>query len=301
MDSFPRPDIAEGIFYEYLRLDNPMSFDFLDRAVEGFPFLLAPLSQVKGVASPVRTQHVPVQEAGHGSNPLFRTIGGFGEVLSTQAASVAENLHDIGGAALDKVRSFGDAAKTLGEEVERKRELIGKHVAAFTNQAMSSFYPKDQKSLAVPFPGWISDTELSRISGELYKQSNHRAKKDPLNNNFTRVMFRILGIEESSMSTSNATQKLFFSLIHTLVHLYLLLLLISSFPAQWTTRTKLIVTRKSTNQSSSSSHNVSDSDYSDSEDSGMSSVGVHDATVAAFPTPADGKEINIKKSLNYVL
>mmetsp|Transcript_1112 Transcript_1112/g.1802 ORF Transcript_1112/g.1802 Transcript_1112/m.1802 type:complete len:291 (+) Transcript_1112:561-1433(+) len=285
MDSFPRPDIAEGIFYEYLRLDNPMSFDFLDRVVEGFPFLLAPLSQVKGVTSPVITQHAQTQEAvAPSGNPLFRTIGGFGDAISSQAASIADfvqsGAHDLSSSALDKVRS-------IGEEVERKRELIGKHVSAFTNQAMSSFYPKDQKSLSIPFPGWISETELSKISGELSKQSSE-AKQDR-KRSVTNIVCHILGLEVSSMSASSVSQKLFFSL----VHLYLLLLLIASFPAQWTTRTKLVVvTRKG---SLNATATQSDSDISDSDDSGISSVGIHDAPM----TPE--KEMQIKKSLSYVL
>ena len=49
MEVFQRPDIAEGIFYEYFRVDDPMSTELLERVVDGFPFLLAPLAQVKGV------------------------------------------------------------------------------------------------------------------------------------------------------------------------------------------------------------------------------------------------------------
>ena len=48
MDRFPRADIAEGIFYEYLRYDDPISPELRERVVDGFPFLLAPLAQVKG-------------------------------------------------------------------------------------------------------------------------------------------------------------------------------------------------------------------------------------------------------------
>ena len=47
MDIFPRPDVAEGIFYEYLRYDAPISLDFRDHVVDGIPFLLAPLALVR--------------------------------------------------------------------------------------------------------------------------------------------------------------------------------------------------------------------------------------------------------------
>merc|ERR1719401_799574 len=36
MDSFPRPDIASGIFYEYLRDSNPMSPDARMHFTDGF-------------------------------------------------------------------------------------------------------------------------------------------------------------------------------------------------------------------------------------------------------------------------
>jgi hypothetical protein len=56
--------------------------------------------------------------------------------------------------------------------------------------------------------------------------------------------------------TTNSTQRFFFGM----VHLYLLLLLIVSFPAELTTRTKLVVVRKTAQA-------LSDSELSDSEES----------------------------------
>ncbi len=283
MDSFPRPDIAEGIFFEYLRLDNPMSLDFLDRVVEGFPFLLAPLSQVKGVATPVIVQSTSYHDpTPSGSNAVVRTIGGVTDAISTQAASLADfvqsGAHELSTSTLDKVRSVGTAARNLGEEVERRRDLIGKHVSAFTHQALSSFYPKDQKSLSIPFPGWITESELNRISGQLYTENS--STRDEKGNGFGRLISRLLGSEPAS----NATQKFFFGL----VHLYLLLLLIASFPAQWTTRTCIRLHRRR-----APSH-TTDSDNSDSDESGAYSVGIREASIA-------DKEIQIKKSLSYVL
>lgn len=274
MDSFPRPDIAEGIFYEYLRTDNPMSVDFLDRVVEGFPFLLAPLSQVKGVTSPV-VSHQAIHHDTHSSgNPLVRTIGGFGGAISSQAANFADFLqsgaHEISANAMETAKSVGSAARNLGDELERKRELIGKHISTVTNQAMSSFYPKDQKSLSIPYE-WISDRELSRISGKLFKESKEETPAET--GRFAQAVCRSLGLEECSLSATIAAWKLL-----GLVHLYLLLLLIASFPAQWTTRTKLIATKRA---SPNSSHASSESDTSDSEGSGENSVGVHDAAATS--------------------
>jgi len=50
MDKFAIPGLASGIFYEYLRKDDPMSMDALLNFANGFPFLLAPLAQVKGAS-----------------------------------------------------------------------------------------------------------------------------------------------------------------------------------------------------------------------------------------------------------
>jgi len=294
MDSFPRPDIAEGIFFEYLRLDDPMSFGFLDRVVDGFPSLLAPLSQVKGVATPTTMHQTNIpNQVGPGGNPLIRMIGGFGGVISSQAATFADfvqsGTQELAGNAIDKARSVGSTARNIGEDVERRRDLIGKHVSAFTNQALSSLVPSNQKSLSIQFPGLISDTELENLPDDMFQQNSMTTSN--YGNSYTRTISRIIGLEDNSMSASNITQKLFFGL----VHLYLLLLLIASFPAQWTTRTKLLVTRKD-EPSSLNAGVPTDSENSDSDESGASSVEILDTD-----SSMQGKENQLKKSLSYVL
>jgi len=298
MDSFPRPDIAEGIFFEYLRLDDPMSFDFLDRVVDGFPSLLAPLSQVKGVATPTAMHQTNIpNNIGPVANPLMKMIGGFGGVISSQASSFAEfvqsGTHELAGSAMDKARSVGDTARSIGEEVERRRDLIGKHVSAFTNQALSSLVPPNQKSISIQYPGWISDNELDNFSDEIFQQDSMTTSNRE--HSYTRTIKRIMGFEDESMSASNVTQKLFFGM----VHLYLLLLLIASFPAQWTTRTKIVVTRKGEPESLNEEIST-DSENSDSDESGASS-GVSSVEMLGTASMIDGKENQFKKSLSYVL
>mmetsp|Transcript_21565 Transcript_21565/g.44347 ORF Transcript_21565/g.44347 Transcript_21565/m.44347 type:complete len:359 (+) Transcript_21565:2-1078(+) len=294
MDSFPRPDIAEGIFFEYLRMDDPMSYDFLDRVVDGFPSMLAPLSQLKGVATPIAMQQTNIpSQGGHGGNPLFRMIGGFGGVISSQAATLADfvqnGTQEFAGSAMDKARSVGSTARNIGEEVERRRDLIGKHVSAFTNQALSSLVPSNQKSLSIQFPGWISDNELENLPNDMFVQNSMTSSSQE--NSYTRTISRIIGLEDDSMSASNISQKLFFGM----VHLYLLLLLIASFPAQWTTRTKLVVSRKE-DSTSPNAGIPTDSEISDSDESGDSSVEIFDTD--SF---LQEKENQLKKSLSYVL
>jgi hypothetical protein len=263
MDSFPRPDIAEGIFFEYLRMDNPMSVDFLSNVVEGFPFLLAPLSQVKGVASPVVSQQTVQNHLSQGGNPLVRTIGGFGEALSSQAAGLAEFVQigafELSNNAVEKARSVGSAARNLGEELEQKRKLIGKHVSAFSSRTMSSFYQPDERKLAVTFDG-ISDAELSRISGKLYEMQLR--EKQYRCGFLIWILSRVLGMDGTTFTAVKVTQRFLLSF----VHMYLLLLLIASFPAQWATRTTLIIVKR---VSPISSNAVSESDRSDSDDSAV--------------------------------
>ncbi|KAG7343060.1 hypothetical protein IV203_021005 [Nitzschia inconspicua] len=256
MDSFPRPDIAEGIFYEYLRIDNPMSVDFLFNAVEGFPFLLAPLSQVKGVSSPVVLQHSLQEESRNTANPFYQTVGSVGAALTSQVAGLAEFLHsgahDLSCSAIDTAKSMGSAAKSLSEELERKRELIGKHVSAFSNRALSNFYSTEGKKLAVTLD-WISDPVLSRISVEV--NGLDRKKKDMKKMSWVSRFIRwAFGFHASSLSAADVTQRLLFSL----VHLYLLLMLIATFPAQWTTQTKLVLTKRPPNPSSEPENSDSD-------------------------------------------
>ncbi len=285
MDSFPRPDIAEGIFFEYLRMDDPMSWDFLDRVVDGFPSLLAPLSQVRGVATPIAMQqaNIPTQ-VGNGGNPIFRMIGGVGGRITSQAATFADfvqsGTQELAGSAMEKARSVGSTARNIGEEVERRRDLIGKHVSAFTNQALSSLVPTSQKSLSIQYPGWIPDIELENLPDDMFGQSSMAVLSR--RSSVKRTISRMIGLEDDSISASNITQKLFFGL----VHLYLLLLLIASFPAQWTTRTKIVATQKEDSTSPNAAI-PTDSENSDSDDS-----------IDSFIVE---KENKIKKRLSYDL
>ena len=43
MDVFPRPDLAKGMFFEYMRSDDPISPEARMRFADGIPSLIAPL------------------------------------------------------------------------------------------------------------------------------------------------------------------------------------------------------------------------------------------------------------------
>lgn len=251
MDTFQRPDIAAGIFYEYLRVDDPMSFDFLDRVVDGFPFLLAPLAQVKGVSTPVRSKPDVGSKISplSSSHPAFKIVAGLSETVSSHAMDFAGFVHngatEMSNHAINTVRSVGDAARSLGEEMDRRRDIFGKHVNSMAHQALSSFYGRDQKALTVVLPNWVGDMSRLNIGdGSMFDNSPPRGRV------FRIPLARLFGIEELPpapdeivpmihQATHTSTRRVFLGL----VHLYLLLLLIVSFPHR-TTVTKLYV-RKS--------------------------------------------------------
>lgn len=259
LDSFDRPDIAAAIFYEYLRMDDPMSQDFLLRVVDGFPMLLGPLSQVKGISSGSMSHSpspTPTSKGTTGQNPLSRALEGVTGALTVGASNVAgivqHGATELGTGAISAARSMGDAARNLGEEVERRRELIGKHLSQFAHQAVTSIYSggKDQKALSA-LPKW-----LETMPFDIPIDSNGHSKNEGSRGRifggapFLSKLFGGPDLANRSAPdeivpmihpSGNATQRLFFGM----VHLYLLLILIVSFPAHLTTRTKLVMTRKS--------------------------------------------------------
>jgi hypothetical protein len=262
VDSFRGPDIAAGIFFEYLRLDDPMSFDFLDHAVDGFPFLLAPLSQVRGVSSPRLQQASSSSKRSSQTNQrVAKFLGDFGDALSSHASNIAGfvqiGANEVTNSAVNTVRSVGGAARNLGGEMERRRELIGTHLSGFA----SSFYGRGQKSLAPALPKWIENMSYVDIPTDEEEKNS-----SPGERSFGHYLFSFFMQKPSPTAldeivpmihpTTNSTQRFFFGM----VHLYLLLLLIVSFPAELTTRTKLVVVRKTAQA-------LSDSELSDSEES----------------------------------
>lgn len=267
MDSFPRPDIAAGIFFEYLRLDDPMSVDYLDHVPDGFPFLLAPLSQVKGVTSPIVSQTSPSTSSKTSANPVLKALEGFGEVVSSTSNNIAgfvqNSASEFTNTAVNTARSVGDAARSLGEDMERRRDGLGKHVSAFARHTMSAFYGRDQKSLKVVLPNfWLGDMSNLNLDDMADPKKHTNAPRGRIFK--STILSKLFGSEESQIAAdeivpmiyppTNATHRLFIGI----VHLYLLLILIVSFPAHFTTRTKLVVIRKKLQA-------ISDSENSDSD------------------------------------
>lgn len=259
MYSFDRPDVAAAIFFEYFRLDDPMSPNFLERVVDGFPMLLGPLAQVKGVSSPAMSAPStgPSPKGRGGDNPFLKAFEGVSGAVVSSAANVAGLLHhgasEIGSGAITAAKSMGDAARNLGEEVEQRRRLIGKHVSQFAHQTLTSVYNggRDQKVVST-LPKWIETMtyEAPRHDRDILKTNSPSKTRGFF---FSPFLANLFGAAGSSIppaqdeivpmihSPTNSTQRIFLGM----VHLYLLLILIVSFPANLTKRTKLVISRKS--------------------------------------------------------
>ena len=293
VDVFPRPDIAEGIFFEYLRNDDPISKEFHDNVVDGFPFLLSPLTQVQGFHQHVSPSHKQAEEddeAGNDSHThgvawlggavqlVGRGIMHVGESMVSHASSMAEGTqrtmtnaasHVLQGAKtmLDSARSMSDG---MAKEMTRRRELVVRRATAFSDMVMTTVKRNPLHTLQQVLRGHRIEDDPSLLQAEDLLQSNLEAAAAQTKNRRLLLVSRWLGDvyyyapdEIGPMiihPTMNMTRKIFLFL----VHLYLLLLVIVSFPGSYSTRTKFIYCRKTQKlrRLSSSSSMVLESDLS---------------------------------------
>jgi hypothetical protein len=251
MDSFARPDIAEGIFYEYLRQDDPISTELRDRVVDGFPFLLAPLARAKDFHSPNSPPKPP--ELG---NPLFRVFTGATESATANAMALAgmmqHNAFAMAGHAVSAAHSFGDVAHSVGSEMDRRRGLLVKHAILLPDTVMKHaillpdtvmhLVSRDKDPIQT-VTDWVSGNATPEdLEEPLTRVSRGRVFGYPLSRWFSDTYHAPDEIGPMKIRpTMTMRRKIFWGL----VHLYLLLLLIVSFPGTYTTRTKLVVVRRS--------------------------------------------------------
>jgi hypothetical protein len=238
MDSFARSDIAEGIFYEYLRTDDPISHELRERVVDGFPFLLAPLARAKEFLSPPSQQKPP--ELG---NPLFRAFTGATESATSHAMGLAGMVQNgafaMAGHATNAAYSFGGIAQGVGGEIDRRRGLLVKHAILLPNTVMH-LISRDPDPIQT-VTDWVSGNATPEDQEEvLTRVSSGRVFGYPLSRWFSATYHAPDEIGPMKIRpTMTMRRKLFL----TLVHLYLLLLLIVSFPGSYKTRTKFVVRR----------------------------------------------------------
>lgn len=292
VEVFPRPDIAEGIFFEYLRQDQPISPELTEHVVDGFPFLLAPLAQVKGVHI---ASGVPQRNRGSSRERRFTqvwddfansvgdralsTVGAiqrvttdtflkFHRVICDTTRSIGEALR----AAVAMAHGFGDAVHETGRQMSNRREEIGKKI--FSLQGYLSKLRIDPvrtlKDWVVKEPDvdlkLMQDLGCELDANEPKHSSRERMFGYSLSRWFGDVYYAPADDGIGSVRihpTINRTRKEFL----LLVHLYLLLLLISSFPGSYTTRTRMIrkVNRQKIQTSFSETESDTDSEHEDAK------------------------------------
>jgi len=295
MEVFPRPDIAEGIFYEYLRYDDPISPDLREHVVDGFPFLLAPLSQMPGV-------HIGGEQKQQASstiwdNRIFHAMSHLVNLASSQASEAATMVQK---GAFDAATNTGNAAKSmadsafqLGKELDRRRDLLFKHAAALPSTAakvphsiisfLSSVTSRGDQNPIQIVTEWVAANITPMASSEQtqphqqeltvrHQQSRResslgRAFGYPLSQWFSETYQAPDEIGLKIAPNMSMTRKIFLAF----VHVYLLLILIVSFPGSHTTRTKFRVRKKSKELCDNSpslsraSSTIASEDYSETE------------------------------------
>ena len=324
MDIFPRPDAAQGIFFEYLRYDDPISPDFRDRVVDGFPFLLAPLAQVKGVASgrpvkqppaqmasPKRPQQQQQRDTHEDIEALLKAVGGVVDRVTSVGDSLSEFVHHQANEAtsnfVNTVRSVGETAKHVGSGIDRRREQLWEHVHEAGLNFLSNRVP--------PFRDGVSSALKNVVR-------RHRRRSRPVQTAAT---------DAATDPKHEKTEGRWYDLTHPntmvprevifcLVHLYLMLLLIVSFPGSPETvyrkRRNSLPTRKllesseiDSDASTTSSLDVFDDDGESDDLEGISDMGKVQQASTTTTTRREGSELakgavkegEMTKSLSYCL
>lgn len=277
METFPRSDIAAGIFFEYLRFDDPISPELRDNVVTGFPYLLAPIAQIKGFHSDTTSS-----TKGKGGNRLSRWLSENVVMKAGETMNAAQSItSDVVGHAMNAAKIISDGSQGLGKELERRRELFVKHALSFPDtisklpdvagrlpelisripelamkapELMTKIpdaFSKMQSSLVAfvssediqSVTDWVASniTPVAGGDGKITKRPPNFSSSHSFARWFGETYYAPDEIGPMIIPPAMDTGRQIFL---ALVHLYLLLLFIVSFPGSYTTRTKLLIRRK---------------------------------------------------------
>lgn len=234
MDTFPRPDMARGIFSEYLNND-PISLDAKAHFADGFPFLLAPLAQVKGMSSAVPITHdLPKKTESNSGNPVFRLMMHPVNTMNSQAHTLSkwmqEGAAEVSSTLDDALGSAVGFARGVSAEFERRRMELLDNAFAWHDEINSLITSSLERE--------VGNTERSTALATKSKYSPTAApSQGQLFNEDLFANTDEIGVEVEP--TMNLSHWLFF----TTVHIYLVLLFVVSIQDSSYT-TKLVVKRK---------------------------------------------------------
>jgi len=293
IDTFQNPDVAKGIFFEYLRGDDPISVDARNHFADGFPFLLAPLAQVKGVSSPVQPQDSTSEShrsgdsnakidlgsmAGNTLNIVTSHIGQASNWIQGNVQGGMNNIANGSRAIASATQSFGSEINNLGNKI-----YIPENFKFITNRLQ--FGRRIQLNPVVFFQDGLSKRN-NYTSRKLIKSlhSDSSTKR--------QISDEISVDAEPSMNFTHM-------LVLYMVHFYLVLLLIVSLPDSYTIR--LVVKRPSNSIGSGNE----DTNLCRSLLLGQINVEGEIEVAKEEPNSTQGIEIasghNMKKALSYYL
>jgi len=237
IDTFQDRDVAKGIFFEYLRADDPISVDARDHFADGFPFLLAPLAQVKGVPSPVHLQDsTSDSHRSRESNTKIDLGSMFGNTLNAFTCHIGQvsnwvqgNVHGGINNIANGSRAIASAAQNFGSEINNLGNKI--------------YLPENFKFITnrLQFGRRTHNNAVVFFQGGLFKRNKYTSRKliESLNSDSSpkrQISDEISVDAEPSMNFTHM-------LVLYMVHFYLVLLLIVSLPDSYTIR--LVVKRPS--------------------------------------------------------
>lgn len=211
MASFDRPDIAQGIFYEYLRTDDPISPELSTNVVDGFPFLLAPLN--RGIP-------MPSTSVDHQHSPWWLDHARMQAIewaIATRKAVVES--------AMRTAKGVGEATSHGMEALEqRRRNLVHNAVAA--PGTIGKILQRDEETLQA-IGRWMSG--VKPVAEEVPPADDYSSRipvRPHHHHGFDHLRYYYAGDEIGPLKFHPTINRL--ALI--LVHFYLLLLFIVSFP-----------------------------------------------------------------------
>lgn len=253
-----RKDIGAGIFFEYLNPLNPMSYDSLYHFADGFPFLLAPLAQIKGISVGDMNDHSTEKPSSNnfGIEGVIEFIDQAAVTLSWiqgSANGVASHLSEAQKAMGDSVQGMTKFFKRRGGEAAYHIDLMSSNALNFVIQK-TPFIPasikdrsKKEHSMKDSKESSLKNTQATETTSTILSEQwcNRNLLKGYYScGNVPRRNDYIFGVGELADEigalihpTSNFPRKLF---TYT-VHLYLMLLFFVSLPESSSSR---IVKRK---------------------------------------------------------
>jgi len=292
MDIFDDPLVGKGIFYEYLRRDDPMSADARNHFADGFPFLLAPLAQVKGVSSSIPTSQDKFAESGKLRrerftlfNRMIKIAEELNSSLTTRADDASKwvqgNLNSGVEHLSNGFRTVSKRSHNLASEIEVRREQIMSHLSRekiksqlSPEQLLSNLSTMQEHALhhissfqsetaqyfmnRLPFLRRQSDTKATTIKET--QNSDLKSKSSKRKRDFRHRLAKMLDESSTKRPFSDEigviiepTMSSTRMLFLYMVHFYLVLLLIVSVPDLHTTR--LVIKRSSMSTVDSESDN----------------------------------------------